>query len=167
MNRITEADRAYLSRAISLSKVSLEDDGKTPFGAVLVYGGEVAGEGTASVVEQDDPTAHAEIIALRRAGARLRRHLLEGSVMYSSSEPCPMCLAACYWARVARIVFGATSHDVAAHGFEDLRYYRELTSPPEHRTVSADAPDGALRGQATAVLRAWAELYPEPVEPKY
>jgi tRNA(Arg) A34 adenosine deaminase TadA len=72
--------------------------------------------GTSSVVELRDPTAHAEVMALRAAGTKLGRHLMEDAVMYSSSEPCPMCLTACYWARVPRLVYAATSHDVAVNG---------------------------------------------------
>ncbi|MEV1288319.1 nucleoside deaminase [Micromonospora sp. NPDC049679] len=99
----------------------MEDDGKTPFGAIVVVEGDIVGEGATSVVELRDPTPHAEVMALRHAGAKLGRHLFDDGVMYASSEPCPMCLVACYWARIPRLIFGASSHDVATHGFEDLR----------------------------------------------
>ena len=78
-----------------------------------------------------------------------------------------MCLIACYWARIPRLVFGATSHDVATYGFEDLQLYRELTQTAEHRSLTEQAADGPLHTQATDVLREWAELQPAPVEPKY
>jgi guanine deaminase len=130
MSPLTPADENYLRMAIELSRRALEDQGKTPFGAILVLNGEVVSEGTSSVIELIDPSAHAEVMALRNAAQKLKRHLLPGSVLYSSSEPCPMCLTACYWARVSRLVFGATSYDVATYGFEDLHLYRELSAYP-------------------------------------
>lgn len=167
MASLGETDRKFLDRAIDLSEAALRDVGKTPFGSVVVWDGEIAGEGTASVIEQSDPTAHAEVVALRRAGSRLQRHLFEGATLYSSSEPCPMCLVACYWARVSRVVFAATTRDVAEYGFEDLQFYREIRYPPERRSLPGDAAGGPLRERAAAVLRAWADQVPEPVEPKY
>jgi guanine deaminase len=164
---LDEADGRYMRRAIEISRRALEDDGKTPFGAIVVIGGEVVGEGTSRVVELHDPTAHAEVMALRAAGAALGRHILEDAVMYCSSEPCPMCLVACYWARLPRLVFGATSHDVATCGFEDFQFYRELTLPAEQRFLREDAAGGALREDAASALRAWTEKLPSPVEPKY
>lgn len=161
------ADREYLERAIVLSSAALDDAGKTPFGAVLVLDGEAVAEGTASVVEQHDPTAHAEVVALRRAGARLGRHLFDGATLYSSTEPCPMCLTASYWAHISRVVFAATSHDAAANGFEDLRFYRELASAPRQRQLAEEAAGPELRERAAGVLREWARRYPGPVEPKY
>lgn len=163
---LTEIDQGFLKRAIEISRHSLEDQGKTPFGAIVVIDGEVVGEGTSSVVELSDPTAHAEVMALRNTGANLRRHLFEDGVMYASSEPCPMCLVACYWARLPRIVFGATSHDVAANGFEDLQLYRELTYPAERRSLQEDVASGALREDAVSVLESWAAMLPEAVIPK-
>jgi tRNA(Arg) A34 adenosine deaminase TadA len=109
------------------SRHALEDQGKTPFGTILVLDNKIVSEGTSSVIELCDPSAHAEVMALRNAAQKLQRHLLPGSALYSS-EPYPMCLTACYWAQVSRIVFGATSYDVATYGFEDLQLYRELAT---------------------------------------
>jgi tRNA(Arg) A34 adenosine deaminase TadA len=167
MSNLGQADREFLQRAIEISRHALEDEGKTPFGAVVVVDGEIVGEGTSSVVELLDPTAHAEVMALRHAGIKLQRHLFEDGVMYASSEPCPMCLAACYWARIPRLVFAATSHDVAANGFEDLQMYREFARPREERALQEETPDPQLREQAASVLQAWADQLPFPVEPKY
>jgi guanine deaminase len=164
---LDQADRELLERAIRLSRHALEDEGKTPFGAILVVDGQVLGEGTSSVAELCDPTAHAEIMALRQAGAKLGQHLFENAVLYASSEPCPMCLAACYWARVPRVVFAATSQDVAASGFEDLQFYRELAAPTDQRAMREDPADAELREIAVSVLRAWTRQLPGPVEPKY
>jgi hypothetical protein len=82
-------------------------------------------------------------------------------------ERCPMCLAACYWARVARLVFGATSYDVATYGFEDLQLYRELATGADQRSLSEVSAGGSLRAQAADLQRGWAENFPEPVTPKY
>lgn len=167
MSSLTPTDADYLRTAIELSRRALEDQGKTPFGAILVIDGEVISEGTSSVIELLDPSAHAEVMALRNAARKLQRYLLPGSVLYSSSEPCPMCLTACYWAQVSRVVFGATSHDVATYGFEDLRLYRELAADVEQRSLTEVSAGESLRSVAADVLRRWAENFPEPVTPKY
>lgn len=164
---LDETDRRYLERAIEVSRRALDDEGKTPFGALVVVDDKVVGEGTSQVVELRDPTAHAEVMALRAAATALGRHIIEDGVLYSSSEPCPMCLIACYWARIPRVVFGATSHDVATYGFEDLQFYRELTRPGEERSVQDVAAGGELREAAVAGLRAWTKTLPFTVEPKY
>ena len=165
--RLSEADRRYLQRAIEISRDALADGGKSPFGAVLVVAGGVAGEGANRVTELRDPTAHAEITALRAAGRALGQLAFEDGVMYSSSEPCPMCLTACYWARIPRVVYGATSHDVAACGFEDLQLYRELGRPRSERHIREDPGGDDLREAASAGLREWAAQQPVPVEPKF
>lgn len=160
-------DQSLLSRAVELSRHALEDEGKTPFGAVITIEGEVIAEGTSSVVELRDPTAHAEVMALRHAGQKLGRHLMPDAVMYASSEPCPMCLVACYWARIPRLVFAATSHDVATYGFEDLQLYRELARPLEERSLNEQAATGPTQVRAVEILREWADRLPIDVEPKF
>ncbi|WP_179892732.1 MULTISPECIES: nucleoside deaminase [Streptomyces] len=162
---IGREDEDYLKRAIQISEDSLSRGG-TPFGALIVVNGVIVGEGESSVVERWDPTAHAEVMALREAGAKLKRHLFEDGVMYASSEPCPMCLAACLWARIPRLIYGASSLDVARSGFEDVQFYRELAQPTERRTLIAEAASNALHGQALEVLTAWVDRLPEPVQPK-
>ncbi|CAM5700502.1 tRNA-specific adenosine deaminase [Streptomyces alboniger] len=166
MTTLNDVDQKFLRRAISISRHALEDEGKTPFGAIVVVDGEVVSEGTSSVVELRDPTAHAEVMALRNAGKELQRHLFEDGVMYASSEPCPMCLAACYWARIPRLVFGATSQDVARWGFEDLWLYREMAASTDQRAISEETAEGQLREEAVSALEAWAAKLPEPVVPK-
>jgi tRNA(Arg) A34 adenosine deaminase TadA len=117
-----------------------------PFGAIIVQAGVVIGEGANRVVETRDPTAHAEIVAIRAACAKLGDFSLVGSTLYASSEPCPMCLAAIYWARVDSIVF-ATGRGVAASaGFDDQFFYDELAREPAARRVpmrQMELPDGA------------------------
>lgn len=164
---LTDADNSFLNRAIEISRRALEDEGKTPFGAIVVINNEIVSEGTSSVIELTDPTAHAEVMALRHAGARLKRHLFPDGVMYASSEPCPMCLVACYWAQIPRLVFGATSHAVATAGFEDLQFYRELTFPAENRFLREEVAHGVLQERAVEVLSRWTEKIPGGVQPKY
>ncbi|MFI9585082.1 nucleoside deaminase [Streptomyces sp. NPDC052236] len=160
-------DRAFLEQAIAVSRHALEDEGKTPFGALVVIGQDVVGTGTSSVVELHDPTAHAEVMALRAAGQALGRHIMEDGVMYSSSEPCPMCLVACYWARIPRLVYAATSHDAGINGFEDLQFYRELALPNKERTLLAEVPvSGDLQERAAGALAEWAAQLPFSVVPK-
>lgn len=156
-------DQAFLKQAIALSRLSLEDSGKTPFGAVLVINDDVIATGTSSVIERSDPTAHAEIMALRAAGEALGRYIMCDAVMYSSSEPCPMCLSACYWARIPRLVYAATSEDVDAIGLLDLRFATELTLPKNERTLLEEvAANEDSRTSAVAVLEGWARLHPLP-----
>jgi tRNA(Arg) A34 adenosine deaminase TadA len=164
---LDEADRAFLQRAIDISRHALLAEGKTPFGAVVVTAGDIVGEGTSQVVELCDPTAHAEMMALRAASSALGRHLIADGVVYCSSEPCPMCLAACYWARIPRVVYAATSHDVATYGFEDLRFYREFTKPVSERLIVEQASGQDQRDEAVKGLREWTEKLSFPVEPKY
>jgi tRNA(Arg) A34 adenosine deaminase TadA len=164
---LSPVDLGFLRAAIEVSRRGIEVEGNTPFGALIVIGGaDVVGEGVSSVMRLHDPTAHAEMIALRAAGARLGRHLMQDAVMYSSSEPCPMCLSGCYWAQIPRVVYAASSVDVATHGFEDLRYYRELGRPAHERSLRAEAGGGDVREAAVAVLRAWADAFPGPITPK-
>jgi guanine deaminase len=164
---VESMDSQHLASAIELSRCALQDEAKTPFGAIVVNKGQVIGKGTSSVVELSDPTAHAEVMAIRAAGKALGRHLMPEAVMYTSSEPCPMCLVACYWAQIPRIVYGANSLDVAKAGFEDWQFYRELTAPASDRTLIELGASEPLRSQAIAVLRSWTDALPEPVQPKF
>jgi len=167
MTHLSSDDQRFLTRAIEISRNALANEGKTPFGAVVVIDGQIVGEGTSSVVERRDPTAHAEVMALRDAGQRIGRHLFTDGVMYASSEPCPMCLTACYWAQIPRVIFGASSHDVATNGFEDLQLYRQLAQPLDQRDITEQQADGELHVQARSVLEGWSAKLPEPVEPKF
>jgi guanine deaminase len=150
-------DRRYLRMAVELSRSYRDDPRRWPFGAVLVGKGKILGQGFNQVVELRDPSAHAEIMALRAAGRAVGRHVFEDSVLYSSGEPCPMCLAACYWASVSRIVFAATSHDLAEYDFQDLAIYGELGLPAESRSVREDAGEEVLRQDALMAVREWAQ----------
>ncbi len=127
-------DEIFLRRAIDLATESVARQGG-PFGAVVVFEGRIVGEGGNRVVPANDPTAHAEMEAIRAAGAALGRFHLTGCVLYASSEPCPMCLAAAYWARVDRIVFANSRAEAAAIGFCDDDLYCELALPHAKRSV--------------------------------
>ncbi|MFT4710469.1 MAG: guanine deaminase [Planctomycetota bacterium] len=114
-----------MARAIELARASVAKGGG-PFGAVIVKDGKVIAEASNRVVLDSDPTAHAEVGAIRAAAASLGTHVLEGCEVYSSCEPCPMCLGALFWSRVDRIYFGATRVDAAQAGFDDEALYQEL-----------------------------------------
>jgi guanine deaminase len=142
----------HMRRAIELSCESASQGGG-PFGAVVVLDGRVLGEGKNRVVPDGDPTAHAEINAIRNACRVQGSHSLRGAVIYASCEPCPMCLAAIWWARISRIVF-ANSRDAAANiGFDDAALYSEVSAPLENRKIKIEQSDHI---GAKEVFEAWA-----------
>jgi guanine deaminase len=155
--KLDDDDRRYLRMAVELSRSYRDDPCRWPFGAIVVGQGKVLGRGFNQVVELRDPSAHAEIMALRAAGGALGRHTLEDCVLYSSSEPCPMCLAACYWASVPRVVFAATSRDLAGFDFQDLAFYTELGLPPGRRSMREDADREELRQAALLAVQDWSQ----------
>jgi guanine deaminase len=120
----------WLGQAIDLAVKNVGDHGG-PFGAVIVRDGEVIGQGTNRVTATLDPTAHAEVMAIRDACRRTGEFALTGTVLYASCEPCPLCLAASLWAHVGHVVFAATRHDAAAAGFDDARFHDALTAVPQ------------------------------------
>jgi tRNA(Arg) A34 adenosine deaminase TadA len=124
-----------------------------PFGAVVVKDGRIVGEGWNRVTSTNDPTAHAEVVAIREACRALGTFKLDGAVLYTSCEPCPMCLAATYWARVGRIVYANSRADAAAIGFDDDFLYREIPLPLEARAVPIVR---ALADEAILVFEDWA-----------
>jgi tRNA(Arg) A34 adenosine deaminase TadA len=137
---------------LSLEKMKANEGG--PFGAVVVQGEEIVGRGWNRVTSTNDPTAHAEIVAIRDACSNLKSFSLPGCDIYSSCEPCPMCLAAIYWARLDRVHFGATSDDAAAAGFDDSNFYHELVKPVEQRLVPMEQ---LSREEACRVLQEWSQ----------
>ncbi len=147
----TDAD--FLRAAIALAQRHMEAGHGGPFGAVIVLEGEIVAEGWNQVTSTLDPTAHAEIVAIRQAASTLGRFSLSGGTLYTSCEPCPMCLAAAYWARLDGIVYAATRADAAEIGFDDAKLYAELALPPELRQMPMHQ---ALRDEARAVFHAWA-----------
>lgn len=143
----------YMRRAVELSRTCMRDGAGGPFGAVVVVDGEIVGEGWNEVTSSNDPTAHAEIVAVRHACERLDTYALEGAVLYASCQPCPMCLSAIYWARITKVYYANTTEEAEAIGFDDAFLYRELTLPAEQRAVPVERmtfPD------AHAVFDEWA-----------
>ena len=139
-----------MRRAIALSVAMMRANRGGPFGAVIVKDGTVVAEGFNRVTSDNDPTAHAEVTAIRAACAALGSFSLDGCDIYTSCEPCPMCLAAIYWARIGRIFYANTREDAARIGFDDEHIYREIALPPDRRAVPmtrmlAEAAAGAFR----------------------
>ncbi|MFP4360216.1 MAG: nucleoside deaminase [Alphaproteobacteria bacterium] len=128
------AEAALLERAVALGVANVARGGG-PFGAVIAQGERVVAEGANRVTASCDPTAHAEIVAIRAAARALGRFSLEGLALYASCEPCPMCLAACYWAHLDRVVFAADRFDAEAAGFDDAHIYAELARAPGERRL--------------------------------
>lgn len=143
---------AFLREAIRLSIQMMEANEGGPFGAVIVRDGEVVGRGWNRVTSSNDPTAHAEVVAIRDACSRLMTFSLAGCEIYSSCEPCPLCLAAIYWSRLDRICYAATCDDAATAGFDDRNFYREVRKPAGERSIPTEQ---ALREEAVVALRAW------------
>jgi guanine deaminase len=127
-------DADYMKHAITLARSSVGTD-RGPFGAVVVREGKILGEGINQVVPNADPTAHAEIIAIRNACRMIQIYNLEGSTIYTSCEPCPMCLGAIWWARISRVVFGSSRRDAADIGFDDEALYQEVSSSLQDRKL--------------------------------
>ena len=145
-------DDAFMRRAIALADASVETLEGGPFGAVIVRDGRIVGEGANRVTTDHDPTAHAEVVAIRHACRTLSTFSLEGCVIYTSCEPCPMCLAAIYWARLSGIVYGNTRQDAARIGFDDDLIYREVARAMAQRSIPARRQ---LAGEAMTTFDAW------------
>lgn len=131
------ANPEFLRRAIALATENVTRGKGGPFGAVLVREGKIVGEGANSVTATNDPTAHAEVNAIRAAAKALGTFALHGCELYSSCEPCPMCLSAAYWARVDAIYYGACAADAARAGFDDAFLYGELRKTQDLRKIPA------------------------------
>lgn len=142
----------HLREAIALARKGMSSNAGGPFGAVIVRKNRVIGRGWNQVTSTNDPTAHAEIIAIRDACRTLGTWSLVGCELYSSCEPCPMCRATVYWARLDRVYYGATSDDAAAAGFDDRRICQELAKAPGSRSVPMNC---FLRDEALEVFRDW------------
>jgi guanine deaminase len=147
-------NKAFMARAIELAVENVRSGRGGPFGALVVKGGRVIGEGANCVTASNDPTAHAEIVAIRAACATLRTFQLEGCEIYTTCEPCPMCLGAIYWARPARVYFAATAADAAAAGFDDAFIYEQIARPLASRTIPFLE---MMREESLACFREWAE----------
>ncbi len=140
-----------MKRAIELSKNNIAHGGG-PFGAVIVKDGKIIGEGFNKVTANNDPTAHAEVEAIREACKNISNFDLNGAEIYTSCEPCPMCLSAIYWARLSKVYFANTKKDAAAIEFDDDFIYTEIPKPIEQRKISMVQ---MMRPEALEVFKAW------------
>lgn len=142
----------FMEKAIALATENVVSGRGGPFGAVIVRDGEIVGSGTNLVTATNDPTAHAEVTAIRNACAALGTFSLAGCEIYTSCEPCPMCLAAIYWSRCDAIYFGGTAADAAAAGFDDAFLYDEVKLPLDQRKIPTV---NLMREKAMSSFEAW------------
>lgn len=150
----------FMRRAIELALKGVDENLGGPFGCVVVKDGEIIGEGSNQVTSTNDPTAHAEVVAVREACRKLNSFQLDGCSVYTSCEPCPMCLGAIYWSRPARIFVAATREDAAAAGFDDELFYTELEKPNDERQLKMET---LLREESKVAFNRWVEK-PDKVE---
>ena len=150
---MTTTRNPFMERAIQLALENVSGCGG-PFGAVIVRNGEIIAEAANQVTSRNDPTAHAEVLAIRQACANVANFELKGCELYSSCEPCPMCLGAIYWARLGRLYYASTADDAAKIGFDDSFIYHELHIPHEQRRIPTVQ---LMREEALAAFRAWAD----------
>ena len=155
----TPEDIRFMRRAVALSVENVANGGG-PFGAVIVKDGEIIAEGTNRVTANNDPTAHAEVTAIRAACSKLGTFQLDGCAVYTSCEPCPMCLSAIYWAGISKIYYGNTKKDADDINFGDDFIYEEIAKPYAARRIPMMQ---FLREEALAAFRAWEEK-PDKIE---
>lgn len=149
---MTEKDEYFMRRAISLAQQGIDSNVGGPFGAVIVKGDEIVGEGCNEVTSTNDPTAHAEVVAIRNACQKLDSFQLDDCVLYTSCEPCPMCLGAIYWARPSKIFYAATHSDAASVGFDDQFIYEEIVKDVAERQIKTV---NLLREEGLKVFKNW------------
>jgi tRNA(Arg) A34 adenosine deaminase TadA len=145
-------DQELMARAIELAVENVRSGRGGPFAALVVRDGTIVAEGTNLVTSTNDPTAHAEVVAIRNACRKLRNFQLTGCDIFTTCEPCPMCMGAIYWARPARVVYAATRADAARAGFGDAHIYRQLRLPHRRRGLAIHQ---LMRTQAQAPFREW------------
>ncbi|WP_019990884.1 nucleoside deaminase [Rudanella lutea] len=145
-------DEYFMREAIRLAREGMNTGKGGPFGCIIVKDGQIVGRGSNEVTSTNDPTAHAEVVAIRDACRNLNTFQLDGCTLYASCEPCPMCLGAIYWARPERIVYGAFHSDAAGAGFDDQFIYEEIDKPREQRSIPMSQ---ALRDEANTVFDEW------------
>lgn len=142
----------FMQQAIALSQQGMDNNEGGPFGAIVVRAGQVVGVGNNRVTSTQDPTAHAEVVAIRDACRRLHTFELHDCIIYTSCEPCPMCLGAIYWARPKAVYFGCTKEDAARIDFDDHFIYAEINTPREERKIPMFQ---VSRPEALRVFEAW------------
>jgi tRNA(Arg) A34 adenosine deaminase TadA len=146
----------FMRHAIALAYHGMSGGHGGPFGAVIVKDGEIIGQGHNRVLSSKDPTAHAEVTAIRDASKYLQAFDLSGCEIYVNGMPCPMCMSAIFWARIDKIYYGAPPEDAEAIGFDDAKFYRELARPPEAREIPAVFVQDCHE-EALACFKTWAD----------
>lgn len=147
-------EEKFMHEAIALSRKGVENNEGGPFGCIVVKGDQIVGKGNNRVTSSNDPTAHAEIVAIRDACKNLNSFQLDDCEIYTSCEPCPMCLGAIYWARPKRVFFGNTRKDAAEIDFDDSMIYEELVKNMEERKIPITS---LCRDEALKVFQIWKE----------
>ena len=150
-----------MRKAIALSIQNVDSGKGGPFAAIVVKDGKIVGQGTNQVTSTNDPSAHAEVLAIRQACQALRTFELNGCELYTTCEPCPMCMALAYWARLDKVYFANTAADAAKIGFDDALIYQQLKLPHEERSLPL-IPISTMRNEALAAFTAW-ERKPDKV----
>lgn len=148
-------DQDYMQKAIEIGQKGMRTGAGGPFGAIVVRNGEILSEAHNGVFAHNDPTAHAEVQAIRAACQKINHYQLEGATLYTTCEPCPMCLGAIYWARPDRVVYACTRDDAAEAGFDDAFIYKEILLPLEQRTIPLTPVDNH---QALALFEEWRDM---------
>jgi guanine deaminase len=147
-------DNPFMARAIQLAVENVRSRSGGPFGAVIVRDAGIVAEGANQVTSSNDPTAHAEVLAIRAACAKLNAFELHACEIYTSCEPCPMCLGAIYWARLSRVYFASAAADASKAGFDDSLIYREIAQPHAQRTIPMIQ---MMREESLVAFRDWDE----------
>jgi tRNA(Arg) A34 adenosine deaminase TadA len=151
---MTDRELRFMQAAVDLARDGMNKGMGGPFGCIIVKDDTIVGRGCNSVTSSNDPTAHAEVVAIRDACKNLQTFQLTDCEVYTSCEPCPMCLGAIYWARPKKVYFGATRYDAAAAGFDDSLIYKEITAPLHDRLIEIVSLD---RDGAVVVFEEWKE----------
>ncbi|HEA28703.1 MAG TPA: nucleoside deaminase [Leeuwenhoekiella sp.] len=149
---MSKDQNTFMQRAIALADQGMQEGTGGPFGAVIVKNGEIIAEASNQVTSTNDPTAHAEIAAIRLACDKLGSFQLDDCILYTSCEPCPMCLGAIYWSRFKQVFYAATQEDAAAIGFDDQFIYDELEKPMKNRKIPFEQTE---RDQAVDIFKKW------------
>ncbi|PZV84522.1 tRNA(Arg) A34 adenosine deaminase TadA [Algoriphagus aquaeductus] len=151
---MTDTQKNFMRQAIELAKNGMEAGNGGPFGCVIVKDEAIIGQGSNMVLKTNDPTAHAEVVAIREACKNLNNFQLEGCEVYTSCEPCPMCLGAIFWARPAKVFYACTKEDAADAGFDDEFIYQEIEITPEKRQIPMIA---MMRDESLKAFELWKE----------
>ncbi|TFV94660.1 nucleoside deaminase [Algoriphagus kandeliae] len=152
---MNESQKHFMREAIRLAKEGMKAGNGGPFGCVIVKDGKIVGQGSNMVLKTNDPTAHAEVVAIREACKTLNNFQLEGCEVYASCEPCPMCLGAIFWARPERVFYAGTKEDAADAGFDDDFIYQEIELNPADRKIPMIS---MLREEVLEAFEIWKKM---------